>query len=147
MSFVHWRWKWRCLIIIHNVMFGENQTQHISTNASYQLSSTVVEGWWFGLALQPQDPQSLSWPGTHLFSKVFKSEAICLKAKAWLKLGHTTGQWSQTQQQIYNRMAEKEKNQSVAMLWWERAVHGRMPEDLNEQKQCCKKGWNIILPK
>ena len=30
--------------------------------------------------------------------------------------GSSTGQWSQTQQQIYNRMCEKEKNQGVAMV-------------------------------
>ena len=30
--------------IIQSSTFGENQMQHISTNTSYQLSSTVVEG-------------------------------------------------------------------------------------------------------
>lgn len=34
----------------------------------------------------------------------------------WLKLGHATGQWSQANQQIYNRMVEQEKNQSAAMV-------------------------------
>ena len=41
--------------------------------------------------------------------KRVKCEAICLTAKAWLKLGHATGLWSQAQKQIYNSMAEKEK--------------------------------------
>ena len=36
-------------------MFGENQTQHINTNTSYQLSSTVVEDDDLGLFLKPQD--------------------------------------------------------------------------------------------
>ena len=47
--------KWKCLVIIHGITFGRKQTQHISTNISYKLSSTVVEGWWFGLVLQTQD--------------------------------------------------------------------------------------------
>jgi len=44
-----------------------------------------------------------------------KREAISPKSKAWPKLGHATGQWSQAHQQIYNRMAEEEKNQDVAL--------------------------------
>lgn len=36
--------KWRCLLIMHSTTFSENQTQHMSTNNSYQLSSTVVKG-------------------------------------------------------------------------------------------------------
>jgi len=44
MSFGQTRPKWRCLVIMHSSTFGENQTQHISINTSYQLSSTVVEG-------------------------------------------------------------------------------------------------------
>jgi len=36
--------KWRGLAIMHSAMFWEKQTQHISTNTSNQLSSTVVEG-------------------------------------------------------------------------------------------------------
>jgi len=43
-AFKQARLKWRGLIIMHSSPFGENQTQHISTNASYQLSSTVVGG-------------------------------------------------------------------------------------------------------
>lgn len=39
-----------------------------------------------------------------------------LDCKAWIKLGHATGQWSKTQQQIYNKMAEKEKDQGGAMV-------------------------------
>ena len=55
MSFEQTRPKWRCLVKMHGSMFGENQIQHISTNISYQMSSTVVEGWWFWLVLQPQN--------------------------------------------------------------------------------------------
>ena len=36
--------KWRCLAIMHSDTFGENQTQHISTYASYQQLNMVVEG-------------------------------------------------------------------------------------------------------
>lgn len=42
-------------------------------------------------------------------------EAICLTAKAWIKLGRSSGQYSQAQQQICSRMEEKEKNQGVAV--------------------------------
>ena len=37
--------KWSCLAIMHNPIFGENQTQHINTNTntSCALSSTGVE--------------------------------------------------------------------------------------------------------
>lgn len=37
-----------------------------------------------------------------------------LTSKARLKLGHATGQWHQTQQQIYSDTVRKEKNQDVA---------------------------------
>ncbi|MEE6525403.1 hypothetical protein FKM82_025385 [Ascaphus truei] len=43
MSFGETRPKWRCLAIMHSSTFGKKQTQHISTNTSYQLSSTVVK--------------------------------------------------------------------------------------------------------
>ena len=36
--------------------------------------------------------------------------AICLTAKAWLKLGHETEQRFQSLQKIYNRMTEEEKS-------------------------------------
>ena len=49
------------------------------------------------------------------YSKV-KCEATCPKTKAWLKLGQETGQRSQTQQQIHNRMTVKEKDQGVAVV-------------------------------
>ena len=38
MSFGQTRPKWRCLVIMHSSTFGENQTQPMSTNTSYQLS-------------------------------------------------------------------------------------------------------------
>lgn len=55
MSFVQMRSKLRCLAIVHSIMFGENQTQPMSTNNSYQLSSMEVESWLFELVLQPLD--------------------------------------------------------------------------------------------
>ncbi len=47
------------------------------------------------------------------YSRV-KFEAIHLTAKAWPKLGDSTGQWSQAHQQIYSRTTEKVKNKGVA---------------------------------
>lgn len=44
-----------------------------------------------------------------------KCEANCLTAEAQLELGHATRQWTQAQQQIYKRMAEKEEDQGVAL--------------------------------
>lgn len=48
---------------------------------------------------------------------------ICPAFKAWLKLGHTTGQWSQVYLYIYSRIVEKEKNQDAAMAQWLCAPH------------------------
>lgn len=62
-------------------------------------------------------------------------EAICLTAKAWPKLGHAAGQWSQAHQQVYYRMAEKQKNQRVAMA---QAQTSTWLEHCYEQKQRCK---------
>ena len=63
-------------VLTNKTMFGHNAQQHVwrKPNTSYQLSSTVVEGWWSGLVLQPQDLgtlQSLSPPWTPLDTKVF----------------------------------------------------------------------------
>ena len=96
------------------------RTQKMHKHLKPTWSSVVVEGWWFGLVLEPQDLgtlQSLSPPW-------IKCKAICLTAKAWLK------QWSQTQQQIYSRMSGKEKNQGVAMV---------------QSKTILQPGWNIVL--
>lgn len=115
----------RRLATMHNTMCVKSQAQHICTNASYQLSSTVEGGWWFGhIVILLCIPK---------YFRV-KCKDICLTAKVWWKLGHSTRRWSQTQQQIHNRMAEKEKDQGVAivylkstpeaewnvkMLWWD----------------------------
>lgn len=40
-----------------------------------------------------------------------------MPAEAWTKLDHKTEQQSETEHQIYNRLAETEKNQDVAMLY------------------------------
>lgn len=44
-----------------------------------------------------------------------KCEDICLTAKAWPKFGHPMGQRFQVQQQICNRITDKENNQGVAV--------------------------------
>lgn len=49
------------------------------------------------------------------YSRV-KHEAICPTAKAWLKLGHATEQWSEPNQLIYSRIAVNQKNQHVAVV-------------------------------
>ena len=62
--------------------FGYNAQKHVcrnqrGTNISYQMSSTVVEGWWFELVLQPHylgTLQSVSRPWTSLYPKVFSSQ-------------------------------------------------------------------------
>ena len=108
----------------------------------YYLPSMEVEGRWFGLVLHTQDLStlhSLSWLWTPLYTQEFQRPSVS-QAKAWPKLGNATGQWSQTQQQIYNRMSVKEKNQgfvtnhskSRLQLNWsavedfKRAVHKQM---------------------
>jgi len=42
MSFGQMRPKWKCLAIIQGATFGKTQTQHISTNTSYQPEVTVM---------------------------------------------------------------------------------------------------------
>lgn len=91
----------------------------IKTGWSTQTRHTVCQGlWWRG--------DDLVWfcsyrnwahcshrvnhelPCTAEYSRV-KCEAICLTAKAWLKLGRATEQWFQAHQKIYIRMSD--------MLW------------------------------
>lgn len=48
------------------------------------------------------------------YSRV-KCESICLADKTRLKWGQATGQWPRLHQQMWNRLAEKEKNRGVAM--------------------------------
>lgn len=114
MPFGQTRQKWKCLSAIHCTIFSKNRTQHVGTNASYQLSSRLVDGWRFRLVVQPQDlgpSQSLSWPWTPLHTKIFSSQ-ICLTAKTWPKVGHGTRQWHHIG---HDRFAEK-KEWSVAMV-------------------------------
>jgi len=61
------------MTITQNTMLVKT-TPHISTNTSYHLSTTVVEGWWFELVLQPQDVdtlQSLNRPWILQHTKIF----------------------------------------------------------------------------
>lgn len=95
----------------HNALQHLWRKQHISTKHSYQMLSTVVEGRWYDLVLQPQDLatlQSESRPRAPLYIKVLESQmwGTYLIAEAWLKLGHAIGQLSEAQQQSYNRTAE-----------------------------------------
>lgn len=108
-------------------MFGqntvpENQTQHISTNTSNQLSNLVMEGWWCGL-----ESLSRAWPP--LYMKVLP------------RLGHATVQWSRAHQSSQNLQHNvwKRKNQCVLM---NQSCHKLMSANLNQLKQLCKEEWN-----
>lgn len=76
------------------------ESQFISTNTSYQLSSMAVKEWWFGLVLQLQHLgtlESLSWPWTPIYNiykliAFYNFGAICPKAKIEIKLGSETRQ-------------------------------------------------------
>lgn len=63
-SFRQARPKWRCLSITHSPIFVEHISQHIGTNASYQLAPQ----WWRGDNLGTL--QSLSGPQTPLYTKL-----------------------------------------------------------------------------
>lgn len=46
-----------------------------------------------------------------------KREGVCPTAEAWTRLAHVrTGQSSQTQQRIYNRMTENENNEGAVTV-------------------------------
>ena len=81
--------NWRCLVIIHR----SNQTQHIGINASYKLSCTVVEGWWFGLVLQQKDLGTL-----HSNVELNTSSSHLYDSKSLAKIGSCD--WTQVPQQI-----------------------------------------------
>lgn len=87
--------------------------QHTSTGTAYKLSSTVVEGWWFGLILELQEHLAATDVSTMNSTKVYCSKTW--PSERQQKTGHAAVQWSQAQKQIYNRTAEKENNQGVAM--------------------------------
>lgn len=79
MSFGQVRAKWRCLAVLQTCTgpCWETTKHNISTINSYQLSSTVVEGWWFGLIVHPQDLgtwQALSQPWTSLYTCILWSQ-------------------------------------------------------------------------
>lgn len=80
------------------------------------------------------------------YSRV-KCEAVCPMTKARPKLGHATLPWSQAQlqQQLYDRMAEKQKNQSVSMTKSDFNPNWQMLKTA-VQKQIVQnsKDWNII---
>ena len=124
---VSWLQKESCSFLKR--IFG---LQQIGSNTSYQLSSTVVEGWWFGLVLQPQDLgtlQSMSPPWTSILESNVRPSVWQLLLG---KIGGQTLQWSQwAQQHISNRMSEREKSKvskwfcqspdfnMIEMQWWD----------------------------
>lgn len=82
--------EWRCLAIMDSETFDENQN----------LIPTVKDGcrpvsiW---MMIWPSGPEHLTVTEWIMDSSVYRNmiEAICLTATAWLKMDHTTGQWSQ----------------------------------------------------
>lgn len=108
--------NWRCLAIMDTTMFDENQTLYISTTTSYQLWRAVVERRCLDLFCSNRTWAHCSHWVDHEFLCILKCsrvkcEAICPIANTWLSLGPRTRQWSQVQQEIYDRMAEHEKTQ------------------------------------
>ena len=123
----------------------KKRTQHI---ISYQLSSTAVEGWWFGLVLQPQDMDTLN-------SSVYQDIlASTVRPCVWqLKVGQKDWVMQNAQQQIYNRMAEKEKSWGVAMVQSPdlnlieillQDVDACPLKNLKEVSQHCREEWTTI---
>lgn len=51
--------RWRCLIVMHSAMFGENQKQRITTNTLYQLSSMGCRGVMIWVCFIAQDLANL----------------------------------------------------------------------------------------
>lgn len=43
-----------CSLCTSAAIFGDNQSQHVTTNTSHQLSSILEEGWWFELMAYSQ---------------------------------------------------------------------------------------------
>lgn len=113
------RSKCRCLALMHGVMFGESQTTTGSQHKDFKPTvKLVVEGWWFRFDLQPPCHKWVTYELLCMTKcSLVKCEAVCPSAKAWPKLGHTTGQWSHVHQKTFNWTVEKEKNQSVTMDW------------------------------
>lgn len=95
-------------------MFSHNQIKHFSGNTSHQMSSMVMEEWWFGsffAAMGPVKPSS-HWDDQKLLCipkySAVKHEAICLIVKTWTKLGHSTGQ---STSQFYKTISKEGRNQ------------------------------------
>ena len=97
-------------------MFGHNPQQHVwrKPNTVHQHKHPMPTVKCGGGGVNNWACFAATGPGHLALSET--CQAICLTVKAWLKLGHATRQWPQTEQQIYKRMDIKEKNQAVAML-------------------------------
>jgi len=105
LSFGHLKPKWRCLAIMHSAKLGK--TKHISPNTLYQL----LEGWWFFGFFFFLLPQGL---GT--CSHWVEHKLLCIPKYSWVKCeAICLNLSSQAHQQIYNKIAEREKNQDVAL--------------------------------
>lgn len=124
MSVQLWFAKLHLLAIMDTTMFDENQTLYISTNTSYQLWWAVVEGRYLDLFCSNRTWTHCSlWVDHELLcilkcSKV-KCEAICPIANTRLSLGPRTRQWSQVQQEIYDRMVYE----SCAYMTWRNVIY------------------------
>lgn len=92
--------------LTHSATFGENQTQYISTNTSYRLSSMVVEGWCFGLP--PTGPNPVFYPDSEL---LFHIKAIGPTAKAGSRPIHATHRYASKSTIKWLKI----KNQDVVM--------------------------------
>lgn len=107
--------NWRGLVLMDSTASGKNQTQHIRTKRRSRGDGLD----WFGIGLDIL--QSLSRPWTTLYTRV-RCEATCLSAEDRAKPGPATGQWSQAQQQNYNRMDGKEKTWTSCVTKWTEAT-------------------------
>lgn len=89
---------------------------------------------------------------TTLYAKVCKRETICLtESLAKVELWNKTIIPKYAQQEIHNKIAEKLKNQGVAMTWLKSRPQSNcgtlqkwMSSNPNELKQSCKKEWEFL---
>ena len=119
MNFGWKRPKWSCLVRMHSIPFGENQTL-LSTNTSDQLPSTVVEMCWFGLVLQSQDQdnlQSLSRSLTIMNMWGHLSESLSLAAVRSSKTTMIPNTAANLQQNDWKRQKSKCLVKSLQSDW------------------------------
>lgn len=108
---------WTDETTVFSTSFGTTQTMNWSIKKTHKNSPTWQWSCWFRIVLQPQDVGTLQPPNrpwTLKHSGVKGQKPSVLTAEVWPEPGYKTGQWSQAQEQIYNRTAEREKNRSPA---------------------------------